>query len=532
MSYIPFFGGSSKPEEPKTAEHPPESGSGEHAKAATEEGAPAAAPQVGEGEHAAAAPDGGDAHGEAKTAEAPPKAAEESSGGWMSYIPFLGGGSKSEPAPAKTAEAGGKEGEHPPADAHGGEAKDGKPPEGAHGEAPGAGEAAAAEDGHGGEAAAAAEGEEGPPPPPPMWPETPAVEESKQPYVRVRQLRRIQDQVAKGSIAAYDQQKTMFRELSEEFRALPPEVWDDTRNVRSAVYFVLTGGDPRVLYAMLERETPIYVPRRLIRGTLAYGEGRTVDAKASLDKVDPDLLAPELQGLVALIRGTLLAKNEPKKAIAFFDKARLFAPGTLVEESALRQQILLVAAEGNMERYDFLASAYARRFPRSLFARNFRRQLFAGIAKQFFKGEEQWISRTETEMQRLPPGERAGLYLSIAEEATKGGHIKIAQFAASEAAKLYPPGSKELDRARLYEGAVLAATIERDRGIELLAKVRPVVLKPADRELYEAAQLVAKSGRPQPAEPREQLKEELPMSVVKAGDLLKSTEALLTEESQ
>ncbi len=343
----------------------------------------------------------------------------------MSYIPFLGGGSKPDPA-AKHAEAGKGEA---PADGHGGEAKDGKPAEGGHGDAPADGHAAEAPaEGHAAEGeghgeAAQAEGEhgDGPPPPPPMWPDKPAVEDSKQPFVRVRQLRRIQDQVAKGSIAAYDQQKSMMRDLGEEFRALPPEVWDDTRNVRAAVYYVLTGGDPRVLFAMLERETPIYVPRRLIRGALPMARGVPSMRRPRSTRSIPTCFAPELQGLVALIRGTLLAKNEPKKAIEFFDKARLFAPGTLVEESALRQQILLEASAGNMERFDFLSSAYARRFPRSLFSRNFRRQLFAGIAKQVFKGEDQWIARTQTEMQRLPPGERAGLYLSIAEEATKGG---------------------------------------------------------------------------------------------------------------
>ena len=106
------------------------------------------------------------------------------------------------------------------------------------------------------------------------------------------------------------------------------------------------------------------------------------------------------------------------------------APGTLIEESALRQQILLLAREGELQRFDLLAEQYSRRFPKSLFALNFRRQFFAGVARQTYKPASEWVQRTETELMRAPASERVGLYLAIADEATKGGSVDIARFAA------------------------------------------------------------------------------------------------------
>ncbi len=53
-----------------------------------------------------------------------------------------------------------------------------------------------------------------------------------------------------------------------------------------------------------------------------------------------------------------------------------------------------------------------------------------------------WISRTETELQKMPEEERLGMYLAIAEEATKGGHFEIAKFASDNALKLAVAGTE------------------------------------------------------------------------------------------
>ncbi|MCC7251465.1 hypothetical protein [Hyphomicrobium sp.] len=370
------------------------------------------------------------------------------------------------------------------------------------------------------------EGEEGEPAPAPLWPEMPAVEADKQPFVLIRALRSVQDKVAAGSATAHEQQRQLMQSLGTEMTALPVAVWDDVRNVRAAIFFVLSGGNPAVLKAAAGRAGTPLVERRVLRGAMAYGEGRVIDALGLLHKIEARSLDPLLAGIVALIQGTLITKKDARKAIHFFDEARLLSPGTLIEESALRQQILLVAREGEVERFDMLTAQYSRRFPNSLFARSFRRQFFAGVARQNFKRASEWISRTETELMKVPATERAGLYLAIAEEATKGGNIDIARFAASKARELSRADSRSFQRAKLFEGAALAATHDFEQGVLLLNDVDVAQVGASDREIRDSALAVAGAVGRWPAVSGA-LEEAEPESVGRARALLTEVDTLL-----
>jgi chemotaxis protein MotC len=366
------------------------------------------------------------------------------------------------------------------------------------------------------------------PKPPPLWPEVSAVETEKQPYMLIRSLRSVQDAVASGSVAAHERQRQLMSEISVQMTELPVAVWDDVRNVRAAIFFVLSGGNPIVIKPILDRPKTPHVERRALRGALAYGEGRVVDALGLLSKLEARKLDPQLGGIVALIQGTLASRKDPIKAIAFFDEARLLSPGTLIEEAALRQQILLLAREGELERFDLLAAQYTRRFPNSLFARGFRRQFFAGVAKQNFKRASEWISRTETELMKVPAQERIGLYLAIAEEATRGGSLDIARFAAGKARELSQAGSRSYQRAALFEGAALAATEDFGQGVEMLNKVDPTSLALSDREVRDSALSVAGAVGKWPSTPAA-LDEPEPASVARAQSLLTKVNSLLGE---
>jgi chemotaxis protein MotC len=382
-----------------------------------------------------------------------------------------------------------------------------------------------------GDKASEVEAEAAPEPEVPMWPEVPAVELEKQPYVLVRALRSIQDEIASGSVEAHEKQRRLMRDMSQQMRALPVGVWDDVRNVRSAIFFVLSGGDPAVLKLVIGRERTPHVERRLVKGALAYGEGRLIDSLALIQKMEARKLDASLGGMVALIQGTLTAKKDAQKALAYFNEARLLAPGTLVEESALRQQIMILARDGEVEKFDQLASQYSRRFPRSLFARNFRQQFFAGVARQSFKRASEWISRTDTELKKVPVSERAGLYLAIAEEALKVGNIGMAQFAAGKAREFADAGSRSLQRATLYEGAAMVATADFEKGLALLETIDVPKLSMSDRQVLDSARSVAKAvGRwPEIGAPPE---EPATAAVERAETLMSQVDLLLEGPAQ
>jgi chemotaxis protein MotC len=356
-------------------------------------------------------------------------------------------------------------------------------------------------------------------------------EAAKQPFEMVRTLQTVQDRVAQGSVSANEFQKMYVAELNEQLRQLAPETWEDARNARAAVIFVLSGGDPRLLKDMLGRSTPPPVDDALLKAALAYGEGRVADASQLFEAIEVRSLEPGLAGLAALIKGTLLLKTDAKKAIALFDDARLLAPGTLIEESALRQEILLVAREGEMERFDQLSSQYARRFAKSIYASNFRRQFFTGVARQDFKGRSEWISRTESELKKLSPPERTEAYLSIAEQATLGGNVEIARYAAENAVLLTQGGSPDRERAKLYEGAALIVTDDFDKGLVVLKSVVGDKLSQSDREILKSALNLSTRVRQWPEAPSAS-QDPMPASVVKAQNSLAKLDNILAGSIQ
>lgn len=397
-------------------------------------------------------------------------------------------------------------GDHAPADTHGG-----------------APEAAAEKKSD----AAAAEGEEQAEQKPQLWDETPAVEPERQPYILIRGMRAVQDSIAAGSVEAHEQQRKLLRDLGQQMRALPMDVWDDVRNVRAAIYFVLSGGDPAVLKLIIGREQVPAVERRLLKSALAYGEGRVADTLAIMQKMRARDLDPSLGGMVALIQGTLTAKTDAARAIELFDEARLLAPGTLMEEAALRQQIILVARDGDVDKFDLLASQYSRRFPNSLFARNFRQQFFAGVARQNFKRASEWISRTETELNKVPVKERAGLYLAIAEEALKAGNVGIAQFAASKAHELAGAATRAAQRAALYQAAAMVTGPDFEKGLAVLEKIDVPKLSLSDRQIYNSALEVAKTVGRWPDAPQQEPDGAPPESVKRAQAMVHEVDSLL-----
>ncbi len=204
-----------------------------------------------------------------------------------------------------------------------------------------------------------------------------------EPFELVRSLQSLQDQVVRGNTRAHAAQRVLLAHIAEQFDALKPEGWKDPKNARAAVVFVLSGGSARALQKLVRSGASTDINEKLLKGTLAYGEGRHDEAAELLASVEARALDPGTAGLVAYVQGELAAKKEPAKALVHFDDARLLAPGTIVEEAALRRQIALLAASGNAVRYEALATQYLRRFPQLGVRRRFPAAVCLGDCRPY-----------------------------------------------------------------------------------------------------------------------------------------------------
>jgi chemotaxis protein MotC len=324
----------------------------------------------------------------------------------------------------------------------------------------------------------------------------------KKPYELVRSLRVLQDQIADGSSSAHGAQRQLMVQIAERLARVEPEEWKDGRNLRAAVVFVLSGGSPQILRRLLSLDVVSKDYDSLVKGALAYGEGRAAPAEKFLGEVDARKLQESLAGQVALSQAVLVASENPDKAIKLLDEARLYAPGSLVEESALRREALLLAASGDLHRFEYIVSAYVRRFPRSLYSPAFFRQLAVSVANQKkYASTPELLKGLEGTLTGLDRDERREVYLAMSEEAVQAGNITVAIFSAGNAAKLVDKGSQPFIRAQLYEGAALLVTDDYGRGIEQLKTIDRTKLNLRDAKLLDVALLMASKLRWPPEPP-------------------------------
>lgn len=311
--------------------------------------------------------------------------------------------------------------------------------------------------------------------------------EAKPPYQLVRSLQALQDQMVLGSRAARAEVPQLAADLATRLLAYDARVWHEPRNVRAVVTFVLSGGEPRVGKAVLASGNCPPQEKKLVEAAVAYAEGHAARTKALLANVDPRALDPMVGAHIALVQAALVADKYPEKAIAFLDLARILAPGTLVEEAALRRETFLINATGDFDRFIKLSGEYIRRFHESAYSDNFREHFSDAIARLDISGDSQQLQQIDDVLSALRPSDQLKLYLMIARASVIRGKISAAEFAAVKAEHLAPPHSTDVDRAQLYSGAAEVFTPTYQRGETLLGGLDTDHLNREESSLRDAA---------------------------------------------
>ncbi len=364
------------------------------------------------------------------------------------------------------------------------------------------------------------------------------------PIELVRTLQLLQDRIALGSTQAFIGQRALVQHAEERMLALQPETWAEQKNVRAAVTFALSGGGPGLMRHLVasgkagDAETP------LILGTLAYLEGREKEARTLLSKIDPNAVPVGLGAQLALAQAALAASVDPAQSVRLLDLARLLAPGTLVEEGALRREIFVLAQTGDLKRFEALAIQYLRRFRHSVYAGNFRQRFAAALTRLDFANDGARFAKLQAMLDEIEPEGRRDIYLLVARAGLDQGKTSTAVFAAERSITLADPASPFAVRARLYRAAaLLAAEGHFDHSIETLRTTDRRVLADADLVLLDAALAMAAEIRSVPAAKAEATttvpdsatpKRALPMpaSIARAQGMIDRVDAMMNRSSR
>jgi chemotaxis protein MotC len=307
------------------------------------------------------------------------------------------------------------------------------------------------------------------------------------PYKMLRSLQYIQDSIVLGDHSAGEMQSFMLGAIDKRLRSADPSVFDDPRNVDAAFIYAMSGGNPETLSYLADRDVEGNFDSRVVDALSHYLAGKGGLMVENLKKAIPEYRNARIGPYLYLVLGNGTAQQDPAASIRYYDWARLTAPGTNIEEAALRRSIAL-ATRGHMPAKGFAYSlSYARRFLTSPYASQFA-DVFVELAVANY-AEQGKIQEILGFMDR--PRQRE-VYLRIARRAAIGGMQELATLASERAQALSDVadgGPKAL--ANLYSGLAGVPSQHILEAVKGISSIPDAELSPRDRALREAATVVA-----------------------------------------
>ncbi len=316
----------------------------------------------------------------------------------------------------------------------------------------------------------------------------------------LRSLQFVQDSVVMGDHSARDMQKFLLATFDTTLRTSNMSVFSDVKNADAALIYIMSGGNPATLNYLVAKDVQGYFDSRVVNVLQKYLSGRG----GMVDKIVADLI-PEYRNnrmgpYLMLIAGNIAFSKDPAGSLAFFDDARLSAPGTIIEEAALRRSIMATLQLKQPEKGLLYVRKYALRFLHSPYASQFA-DLFVSFAIDNYGPV---TTEDIGDIAELMDAERAQeIYLRIARQASLQGRMELAKFAADKANALTDETGDTAREplSKLYSGLTSVSGRDVVNASDSLATIPADELSPRDLALRDAAKAVAEQIMRPPASP-------------------------------
>jgi chemotaxis protein MotC len=317
-------------------------------------------------------------------------------------------------------------------------------------------------------------------------------------YRMVRSLQNIQDSVINGDLGSVDMQRFLLNEIDKRLRQADAASFEDPRNVDAALIYAMSGGNPETLDLLANQDVPGHFDNRVTSILRRYLAGKGATAAKQLATVVPEYRNTVIGPYLQLIGANALMATDAETALKFFDWARLEAPGSIIEEAALRRSLTITSQKGDTVRALPYARRYARRYMNSPYASQFA-NIFVTLAidhEEALPPEE--IKAVLSLVERTRQRE---IYLRLARRAAINGNKHLTEFASEEARLLSEAQDKsQLALAELYTGIVNVPGNDVADILERLSSIPDADLAPKDRFLRDAARVVAQEVTNGPSE--------------------------------
>lgn len=320
-----------------------------------------------------------------------------------------------------------------------------------------------------------------------------------EPYKLIRSLQVVQDAVVSGDHSAMEMQRFLLGVIDSRLRSADEKVFDDPRNVDAALIYAMSGGNPETLEILAIKDKFGNFDNEITTVLRAYLNGRAAKTQEEMEEVVDIYRDTPVGPYLTLVAANVTAALNDTSALELFDWARLTAPGTLVEEAALRRSLFIAERNNLVDEAISYAQLYARRFINSPYAGQYADLLVDLVVLNYGKVGEDRLNAILSFMDR--PRKRE-VYLRIARKAVISGLRDLALIASEKAEELLMPGD-DLPKAltNLYSGMAKVPTEGVNAVLDTLNAVPERQLTSRDRALREAARTMAAEviRKPDPA---------------------------------
>lgn len=309
------------------------------------------------------------------------------------------------------------------------------------------------------------------------------------PFKMIRSLQYVQDSVVLGDHSAIEMQRFMLGAIDKRLRAADSSVFSDPRNVDAALVYAMSGGNPETLKYLSDHDVAGNFDSRVTEALRQYLNGKGGLIVENLSKAAPEYRNARIGPYLYLILGNATSQQDPVAAMKYYDWARLTAPGTIIEEAALRRSVFLAVQANAPDKGFHYALTYARRYLTSPYASQFA-DVFVELAVAHFDGEAQ--GRISEILDFMDAPRQREVYLRVARRAAIAGKQALAKQASERAEALGADGAMQPKvLAGFYAGLASVPSSDVFAATASIAAIPDAELSPRDRALRDAARAVA-----------------------------------------
>lgn len=315
------------------------------------------------------------------------------------------------------------------------------------------------------------------------------LEATAEPYKLVRSLQSLQDAVILGDHSSLKMQRFLLRVIDKRFREADPEVFENTRNVNAVLIYVMSGGNPKILSFLVERDVSGYFDSEVVKGLYGYFNSQYEQAGGVFKNIVKDYIDSPIGPYIALVAANVVSVKQPELALEYFDTARILAPSTLVEEASLRRAMHITISEDMPFRALKYANLYMRKYLKSPYASQFADMFVNLIVKNSVKIGNVNIREM---LELIEPEKSREIYLRIARRSAILGLSDLARFSAGEAENLSERDEGSIRAlAEFYSGIVNVSSENVQSALKFIEDIPDENLSLSDRALRDAARIVA-----------------------------------------